>query len=272
MAEKRMFSKKITDSDAFIELSAPAQALYFHLNQGADDDGFNNQVQIAMLKSHASVDDLKLLMIKNFVIKFENGVIVIKHWRLHNTLRKDRYTPTNFQDELKSLSVKENGVYTQIPIKNQDENQSGNHLATTWQPSIDKNRLDKNSIDKISVEKKSKEKKSLDEVSTSLKNFEDEFEKLWKFYPNQQEKELAKESYIQARKDGTSYNDIANGLKNYINYIKNQKIDIKYVKYGSNWFKQKCWTNEYKITKKSEASNSQDEILKGVYNGQIKIN
>ncbi len=112
MAERRMFSKKVTDSDAFIEMSSAAQALYFHLNQGADDDGFNNQIQIAMLKAHASTDDLKILMAKNFVIRFECGVIVIKHWRMHNTLRKDRYTPTNFQEELRQLGLKDNGSYT----------------------------------------------------------------------------------------------------------------------------------------------------------------
>ena len=112
VAERRMYTKKITDSDAFIEMSSAAQALYFHLNQGADDDGFNNQIQMAMLKAHASTDDLKILMVKNFVIRFESGVIVIKHWRMHNTIRKDRYTPTNYQEELEQLGIKENGAYT----------------------------------------------------------------------------------------------------------------------------------------------------------------
>ena len=112
MANKRMYSKDITDSDPFIEMSSAAQALYFHLNQGADDDGFNNQVQMAMWKAHASIDDLKVLMAKNYIIRFENGIIVIKHWRLHNTLRKDRYTPTNYKEELSLLGIKENGAYT----------------------------------------------------------------------------------------------------------------------------------------------------------------
>jgi hypothetical protein len=112
MANKRMYSKEITDSDPFVELSSAAQALYFHLNQGADDDGFNNQVQLAMWKAHASIDDLKVLMAKNYILRFENGVIVIKHWRLHNTLRKDRYTPTNYQEEFKQLGIKDNGAYT----------------------------------------------------------------------------------------------------------------------------------------------------------------
>ena len=112
MAERRMFTKKITDDDNFTSLSASAQALYFHLNTCADDDGFNNQVAIAMFKAHASVDDLKVLLAKNYIIRFESGVIVIKHWRMHNTLRKDRYTPTSFQEELKQLGIKDNGSYT----------------------------------------------------------------------------------------------------------------------------------------------------------------
>lgn len=112
MADRRMFSKKITDSDAFIGLSASAQALYFHLNQAADDDGFNNQIQIAMMKAHASNDDLVALLGKSFIIRFESGVIVIKHWRLHNTLRHDRYTPTNYKEELSLLGIKDNGAYT----------------------------------------------------------------------------------------------------------------------------------------------------------------
>lgn len=137
MAEKRMFTKKITDSDAFIEMSSAAQALYFHLNQGADDDGFNNQVQMAMWKAHASIDDLKILMAKNYVIRFESGVIVIKHWRMHNTLRKDRYTPTNFQDELNQLGIKENGAYT-----------LGCQVVANGLPQVSKGKV---SIDKVSL-------------------------------------------------------------------------------------------------------------------------
>lgn len=145
MANKRMFSKDITDSDAFIEMSSAAQALYFHLNQGADDDGFNNQVQMAIMKAHASTDDLKILMAKNFVIRFECGVIVIKHWRLHNTLRKDRYTPTNYQEELKQLGIKDNGVYT---LGCQEV---ANGLPNGC-PSIDKNRLVESSVEENSIE------------------------------------------------------------------------------------------------------------------------
>ncbi len=145
MANKRMFSKDITDSDPFIEMSSAAQALYFHLNQGADDDGFNNQVSLAMWKAHASVDDLKVLMAKNYVLRFEGGLIVIKHWRLHNTLRKDRYTPTNYQEELRMLGIKEKGIYTLKDTMGDEWLPDGCH-------SIDKNRLVEDSVVEESTE------------------------------------------------------------------------------------------------------------------------
>lgn len=112
MARKRMYDNGVTSSDDFISMPSSAQALYFHLNQMADDDGFNNQIQMAMMMAHASTDDLRVLMAKHYIIRFECGVIVIKHWRLHNTLRKDRYTPTNYQEEFRLLGIKENGTYT----------------------------------------------------------------------------------------------------------------------------------------------------------------
>ena len=115
MAERRMFTKKVTDDDNFMTLSSSAQALYLHLSMSADDDGFCNQVSISMFKAHASIQDLQALLEKRYIYQFENGVIVIKHWRMANALRKDRYTPTAFQDELAKLELKKNGSYTWLP-------------------------------------------------------------------------------------------------------------------------------------------------------------
>ena len=115
MAERRMFTKKVTDDDNFMQLSASAQALYLHLSMAADDDGFCNQVSICMFKAHASIQDLKALLEARYIYQFENGVIVIKHWRMANALRKDRYTPTAFKEELARLRVKDNGSYTMGP-------------------------------------------------------------------------------------------------------------------------------------------------------------
>ena len=115
MAERRMFTKKVTDDDNFMSLSSSAQALYLHLSMSADDDGFCNQISISMFKAHASVQDLQALLEKRYIYQFDNGVIVIKHWRMANALRKDRYTPTAFQEELAKLDVKDNGSYTWLP-------------------------------------------------------------------------------------------------------------------------------------------------------------
>ena len=112
MAERRMFTKKVTDDDNFMSLSSSAQALYLHLSMSADDDGFCNQVSLSMFKAHSSVQDLQALLEKRYIYQFENGVIVIKHWRMANALRKDRYTPTAFQEELSHLGIKDNGSYT----------------------------------------------------------------------------------------------------------------------------------------------------------------
>lgn len=112
MAERRMFTKKVTDDDNFMALSASAQALYLHLSMAADDDGFCNQVSISMFKAHASVQDLQALLEKRYIYQFENGVIVIKHWRMANALRKDRYTATAFKEEMAKLKIKKNGSYT----------------------------------------------------------------------------------------------------------------------------------------------------------------
>lgn len=112
MANKRMFSLSIVDSDAFLDLPLSTQALYFHLNMRADDDGFISNPKKISRTIGASEDDLKLLIMKRFVLVFEDGVIVIKHWRMHNTIQRDRYKKTNYIDDLKQLSIKENGAYT----------------------------------------------------------------------------------------------------------------------------------------------------------------
>lgn len=112
MAQKRMFTMKIVDSDAFLEMPLSTQCLYFHLNMRADDDGFIGNPKRIMKITGASEDDLRLLIAKRFVLTFEDGVIVIKHWRMHNTLSRDRYAETSYTDEKKMLLLKDNGSYS----------------------------------------------------------------------------------------------------------------------------------------------------------------
>lgn len=134
MAERRMFALKIVDSDAFLDMPLTTQALYFHLGMRADDDGFINNPKRIQRMVGASEDDLKLLIAKRFVLTFSTGIIVVKHWRMNNLLRKDRHTPTQYQDELATLEIKSNGAYTECvsePLKIE----ASEDMATTGQPS-----------------------------------------------------------------------------------------------------------------------------------------
>lgn len=113
MAERRMFAKTIIDSDAFLDMPLSAQALYFHLSMRADDDGFINNPKKIQRMVGASDDDCKLLILKRFILTFESGVIVIKHWRIHNYIQKDRYRETVYLQEKSSLYLNENNAYTE---------------------------------------------------------------------------------------------------------------------------------------------------------------
>ena len=118
MAQKRMFTMKIVDSDAFLDMPLSSQCLYFHLNMRADDDGFIGNPKKIMRMIGASEDDLKILLAKRFLIIFEDSVVVVKHWWMHNTLAKDRYHETSYTDEKALLKIKENKAYTLGPDGN----------------------------------------------------------------------------------------------------------------------------------------------------------
>ena len=112
MAERRMFAKTIIDSDALLDMPTSTQALYFHLSMRADDDGFLNNAKKIQRTIGCSDDDLKLLVAKKFIIPFQSGIVVIKHWRMHNYIQSDRYKQTVYRDEKSLLTVKKNGSYS----------------------------------------------------------------------------------------------------------------------------------------------------------------
>ena len=143
MAERRMFAKTIIDSDSFLDMPLSTQALYFHLSMRADDDGFINNAKKIQRMIGATEDDLKILIAKKFVITFDSGVIVIKHWKIHNYIRSDRYKETVYQEEKSMLEVKENGRYT-VSIPN------GYQMDT--QDRLGKDRLVEDRIVKDSIE------------------------------------------------------------------------------------------------------------------------
>lgn len=112
MAERRMFAKSIIDSDLFLDMPASTQNLYFHLGMRADDDGFVNSPQKIMRMVSCSKNDMDMLVFKQFIIPFDTGICVIKHWRIHNYIRNDRYTPTIYTEEKSSLLFDESKSYT----------------------------------------------------------------------------------------------------------------------------------------------------------------
>ena len=145
MAERRMFAKTIIDSDSFLDMPLSTQALYFHLSMRADDDGFiNNPKRIQKVVS-CTDDDLKLLIAKNFIIPFESGIVVIKHWKIHNYIQKDRYKATVYHEEKARLHIKSNNAYSLT-----DTECIHNGYSVDTQDSIELEKeleLNKNSID-----------------------------------------------------------------------------------------------------------------------------
>lgn len=234
MAERRMLAKSIIDSDLFLDMPQSTQNLYFHLLLRADDDGFVGNPKQIMRMVNCSEDDIKILVMKQFLIPFNSGIVVIKHWKIHNYIRNDRYKPTIYQEEKQLLKENENKEYSLgIP----------NGYQRLTQVSIGKNSIGKNSIDNINNVQ--------DEI-----DYRAEFEQLWSIYPNKKGRSKAFQHYKKARKS-YSYEQIETGLQAYIFYIKEKKIDMQYVKNGSTWFNQECWNDDYTVIKKSELSREE---------------
>ena len=153
MAERRMFARTIIDSDAFLDMPTSTQCLYFHLAMRADDDGFINNPKKIQRVVGSSDDDLKLLIAKKFIIPFESGIVVIKHWKIHNYIRADRKKDTVYTNEMELLTEKDNGSYTlndEIPMLEQPPTACQPHVnqvSTDCQHRLGKDRLGKVSID-----------------------------------------------------------------------------------------------------------------------------
>lgn len=183
MASKRMINLSVIDTDAFLEMPLSTQALYFHLNLRADDDGFVGSPKIICRTVGASDDDLKLLIAKRFIIIFEDGVIVIKHWRMHNTLSANRYKETNYTEDKALLKLKTNNSYTlgdgktiddsrliEMSKRQVDASKTNNRRTIDEQKTnTDKNRIDKNRIEEISIDKNSIDKTRVDNKEKSIK-------------------------------------------------------------------------------------------------------
>ena len=158
MAERRMFAKTIIDSDAFIDMPISARLLYYDLSMRADDDGFVNAPKKIMKFVGASIDDMNILIGRKFVIAFDSGVVVIKHWRIHNYIQSDRYKETTYKDLKSQLVLDENKAYK--IVENNQCIQNGYNMDTQV-------RLGKDSIGKDNIKRFIKP--TIEEIETYIK-------------------------------------------------------------------------------------------------------
>ena len=207
MREKRVFSNQIVGSDAFMGLPAAAQALYFQLSMNADDDGFIGAASKVISSMGLSRKDLNLLSDKGFVILFDSGVCAIRHWRLNNAIRKDRYKPTIFDEEFSMLEIRKNGAYS-LTV---------DQIATELQP--DCNQVATNN------KKAPIRRESLDSF----------FDSVWKLYPIKKGK--GKVSKAQKQKlQKLGYDQLKRCVDRFIEDMEKEHRDKQYWPYGSTFF------------------------------------
>ena len=211
MAQKRMFDKTITNSDDFLELPDSSQVLYFHLSMNADDDGFVNNWKSIMKMTGTKEDDMKLLIIKQYIIPFDSGVIVIRHWRINNYLRNDRYQETQFKEEKDKLLLGKNEEYM---LKD-------NFGIPTVYP--DKNRIEENN-------------------NNAQKNniFEERFKEFYNEYPRKVNKKETLNWFLKKKPNKDLFNLIMTKLKEQKKYWK----ETKYIPYPTSWLNGEKWEDE----------------------------
>ena len=241
-AERRMFAKTIIDSDAFLDMPLSTQALYFHLSMRADDDGFINNPRKIQRMVGASDDDLKLLIAKNFIIPFDTGVVVIKHWKIHNYIRGDRKHETKYFEELSMLSTKDNGAYTLSQDANDiNDNQmsvicqsNDSQMSGSWDTEV---RLGK--VSNKYIYNNNNNNISLVHSDDKNKAIDDFFERLWKEYPRKQGKsnvsKTAKERLYRIGEER-----MLKAIERYKDDVKGR--DMQYVMQGGRFF-NKCYAD-----------------------------
>ena len=211
MAERRMFAKTIIDSDAFLDMPITARLLYYDLGMRADDDGFVNSPKKIMRMIGASQDDINILIAKKFIIPFDNGVVVIKHWRIHNYIRKDTYNETTYKEQKALLSLDENKAYT---TGNEDIFVASRRVVDGSSTQV--------SIGKVSIGK--------DNIYCRF------FEETYASYPRKGDKKRAYACYQTRLKEGYSEEELLTATKNYAEQCRKENREQKYIKLASTFF------------------------------------
>lgn len=182
-----MFAKTIIDSDAFLDMPASARLLYYDLSMRADDDGFVNAPRKIIRMTGASIDDMNVLVLKKFIIPFESGIVVIKHWKIHNYIRKDMYKPTKYIEEKSTLYLDENNAYKQVchePVTNPLQLCNEPVTNPSTQDRLGKDRLGKDSIYNIPQKIENEASKKSYGLYNNILISDNELETLKNDYPN----------------------------------------------------------------------------------------
>lgn len=216
MRNKRMFCLDVVDTDNFLDMPSSAQALYFHLGMRADDNGFVSSPKRITSMVNCGNDDFKLLIAKGYLIPFESGVVVIRHWKQNNYIRSDRYNETKMKNELKMLECFD-GIYevrsglleVGIPNGNQDVDVASTECHTQKKETV-------------TEEKKKKENK-----------YSVHFESFWNAYPRKKEKARAYKQYCTRLKDGFSEEELLTAAIGYAKECSDQRTEEKYIKHAA---------------------------------------
>ena len=249
MAERRMFAKTITNSDAFLEMPISSQCLYFHLNMNADDDGFVNSPKRIQRMIGASDDDFKILIAKSFILTFESGVIVIKHWRLNNYIQKDRYKETVYLEEKNHLSIKDNKAYT---LSN------GNNCIQNVYNSYTQVRLGKDSIGNNREIYSDEQQKIFDKIQELIPNLSSvDFTKMKWIIDNYNPKEIDSAIEVAKQNDAKNINYIIKVLINGV--FKNKKKSSPV----PDWINKEIESNDLPLEEYEKLKKELEEALNG---------
>lgn len=260
MAERRMFAKSVIDSDLFLDMPLSAQCLYFHLAMRADDDGFVNCTKKVVRLLGASDDDLKLLAAKQFVLPFQSGVIVIRHWRVYNYLRADRYKVTEYQQERALLEVESSGAYCLASQPDTIGIPSGNRRLT-------QDRLGKGSKGDIpplsptgeggevkqtvlpgatpeEAQASPAPKKSAASARQKSQPPAAAFDRFWEAYPRRQGKEAARKAWAKMRPDEALLEDMLAALERQRASDQWRKDGGLFIPLPATWLNGRRWEDE----------------------------
>lgn len=242
MAERRMFAKTIIDSDAFLDMPMSARLLYYDFSMRADDDGFVNSPKKITRFTGASDDDIKVLIGKRFIIPFDTGVVVIKHWRIHNYIRKDTYTETKYKAEKASLYLDENNAYSlHAPQLSQGRDEPVDEPST--QVRLGKDRLGKYIPPYNPPTGETPAPPKPDKKPTLSREQEARFQQFYTAYPRHIAVEAARKAWAKIKPDDALTEQIVAGVKRSI--AKDKRFRDGYVPHPATWLNAREWENEY---------------------------